>query len=424
MIVNDFMGLSGYVWWQGVVEDRDDPLKLGRCRVRILGFHTEDKHKIPTESLPWAYPAMPLTAMPGTLPASMVEGTWVMGFFRDGEDAQDPVITHKIDLGMVTENNKNIGFNDPEKNVNDRPVNKNKPDKVGESNVSSIALGDKGKSDVPDTDREYPYNHVLETESGHVVELNDTPGGESVSVTHKTGSYAIVDKDGNLETNMKNVLHKATQIDIESEGNITQTAPKKVDFIPDILSSGKHMVVDSLTVVGGVVAKNVVGLESLTGAIVSGIPSVVPTQGAIEAGKDAALTVMSHLPALMEKGIEFIESVNEDTGEKEQVKIEQVADDFENKLNEMSEPNYPRLLNLKENDWIRESGKSDKIPDNETYLTLEYYDSSSKVRRRIPIMKVKLVGNSVSIDFEIQPTYQGKRLLAFDTDRPEYEPPD
>ena len=32
-----------FVWWQGVVEDRNDPLKLGRCRVRILGYHTDNK---------------------------------------------------------------------------------------------------------------------------------------------------------------------------------------------------------------------------------------------------------------------------------------------------------------------------------------------------------------------------------------------
>ena len=34
---------GNFVWWQGVVEDRIDPLMLGRCRVRILGYHTDDK---------------------------------------------------------------------------------------------------------------------------------------------------------------------------------------------------------------------------------------------------------------------------------------------------------------------------------------------------------------------------------------------
>ena len=42
MADNYFMGLDGFVWFTGVVEDRNDPAKLGRVRVRCLGFHTED----------------------------------------------------------------------------------------------------------------------------------------------------------------------------------------------------------------------------------------------------------------------------------------------------------------------------------------------------------------------------------------------
>ena len=39
---NYFMGLDGFVWFTGVVEDRQDPKRLGRVRVRVLGMHTED----------------------------------------------------------------------------------------------------------------------------------------------------------------------------------------------------------------------------------------------------------------------------------------------------------------------------------------------------------------------------------------------
>jgi len=44
-----FQGKDGFIWWNGVVEDRKDPLFLGRCRVRILGWHTADKSELPTE---------------------------------------------------------------------------------------------------------------------------------------------------------------------------------------------------------------------------------------------------------------------------------------------------------------------------------------------------------------------------------------
>lgn len=87
---------KNFYWWVGVVEDRKDPLSLGRCRVRILGYHTDDKSQLPTTDLPWAFPLQPVTSAAmngiGHAPVGPVEGTWVMGFFRDGESCQDPVM--------------------------------------------------------------------------------------------------------------------------------------------------------------------------------------------------------------------------------------------------------------------------------------------------------------------------------------------
>ena len=90
-----FMGKEGFTWWQGVVEDRHDPLYLGRCKVRVLGWHSENKNDMPTISLPWAYPVAPITSASqtgvGTSPLGPVEGTWVLGFYRDGDAGQEPM---------------------------------------------------------------------------------------------------------------------------------------------------------------------------------------------------------------------------------------------------------------------------------------------------------------------------------------------
>ena len=110
-----------FVWWQGVIEDRYDPLKLGRCRVRILGYHTDNKQEgkgIPTVDLPWAVPSQSITSAAmngiGTSPTGIVEGTWVFGFFRDGKNAQEPVITGTFG-GIPQEGaDPTVGFNDPE----------------------------------------------------------------------------------------------------------------------------------------------------------------------------------------------------------------------------------------------------------------------------------------------------------------------
>ena len=85
---------GNFTWWHGVVENRLDPLKLGRCQIRVLGYHTANVQDIPTDELPWATPVQPITsgAMTGvgTTPLGPVEGTWVVGFWRDGANAQEP----------------------------------------------------------------------------------------------------------------------------------------------------------------------------------------------------------------------------------------------------------------------------------------------------------------------------------------------
>lgn len=88
-------GVDRSVFFFGVVEDRNDPLYLGRCKVRIFAVHPEDKTLVTTEQLPWAYPVMPITGNPGFLgmgyaPVGPTVGTHVVGFFADGVERQQP----------------------------------------------------------------------------------------------------------------------------------------------------------------------------------------------------------------------------------------------------------------------------------------------------------------------------------------------
>ena len=76
-------------WFFGIVEDRNDPLNLGRVRVRIFGRHSDNKQLIPTESLPWAQILLP-TNNPNPYPSK--EGDPVLGMFLDGKNAQIPII--------------------------------------------------------------------------------------------------------------------------------------------------------------------------------------------------------------------------------------------------------------------------------------------------------------------------------------------
>jgi len=74
----DFAGKNGFVWWTGIIEDRQDPLKLGRCRVRCVGWHSDDKMHLPTKDLPWAMPVFPTN---NTNTYAPKEGEMVFGFF-------------------------------------------------------------------------------------------------------------------------------------------------------------------------------------------------------------------------------------------------------------------------------------------------------------------------------------------------------
>jgi len=242
---NYFMGLDGFVWFTGVVEDRNDPAKLGRVRVRCLGLHTEDKNEIPTDALPWAHVMHPVhdPSMQGmgTTPSFLVEGTWVIGFFRDVQDKQQPIIMGTLpgysqvpdDIGddksveAIREYRENDekGFTDPNKKYPQYPNEKSGHD-LGESDVNRLARGDgnyvhrilENKRTVSEEFSEietaqsgnfsmpyenttnltrYPYNHVYESESGHIREFDDTYGSERIQEYHAVGTFYEVDAGGN-----------------------------------------------------------------------------------------------------------------------------------------------------------------------------------------------------------------------------------
>lgn len=75
------------MFYTGVVENRQDPLHLGRCQVRIVGLHTHDKVQLPTSELPWATPMQSVTSASlngiGWSPTGPLEGSTVVIIFAD-----------------------------------------------------------------------------------------------------------------------------------------------------------------------------------------------------------------------------------------------------------------------------------------------------------------------------------------------------
>lgn len=108
-IKSNFLGRDGFVWWIGQVADpkvwRNDKTRIDkgkeawgyRCKVRIIGYHSFDPNELKDDDLPWAHiltsasDGAPAQGGFGKLPL-LVGGESVVGFFLDGEEAQQPVV--------------------------------------------------------------------------------------------------------------------------------------------------------------------------------------------------------------------------------------------------------------------------------------------------------------------------------------------
>ena len=286
-----FMGQDGFIWFVGVVEDRNDPELIGRVRVRCLGFHTEDLIELPTADLPWAHVMHPVTDPSmqglGSTPSFLVEGSWVIGFFRDAQEKQQPVIIGSLPGTPSKAANPKEGFNDPrsassqaQKAYIGTPTYGPYPangltyimpsgHETGEPDTNRLAQGVRSEShnslinrrlqrlrgdptkddetvgkddnnpetgvkgtgvptatqpylkqvsdeaveetrgfwDEPDPksikkyaavyiSSQYPYNHVHESESGHIHEIDDSPGAERLFTQHKSGTFEEIHPTG------------------------------------------------------------------------------------------------------------------------------------------------------------------------------------------------------------------------------------
>ena len=263
---NYFMGQDGFNWFVGVVEDRADPEKAGRVRVRCLGYHSAKTEDIPMEDLPWASVMMPVTAGAnsgiGVSPHFLIEGTWVVGFFRDPAK-QEPVIIGAIpgkntdvktnftvaSSSAVGGYSKDGGFKDPNaKYPTSAYVGKTDTNFLAqELQTTHIATGTRTTNNPASWSTasgeatfltsgiegsKYPFNHVLETESGHFVEFDDTEGNERIHIYHKLGTFLEIDKSGNVMIktvgNVTNVV--AGNMDTYVQGNYSLSVDGNLDM--------------------------------------------------------------------------------------------------------------------------------------------------------------------------------------------------
>jgi len=166
----------------GKVEDLIDPLKLGRVKVRVLGFHDNrdsGAYKIATKDLPWSQVMMPANSPSVNGKGSSVNllvGSLVAGEFLDS------ALQEFIVMGSLP--TKTAGVEDNNVRVREE-ADPNATDPKG-------TYEPEGSTYAP----KYPYNNVMETESGHVKEYDDTPGAERITERHMSGTQYEVSPNG------------------------------------------------------------------------------------------------------------------------------------------------------------------------------------------------------------------------------------
>jgi len=233
-------------WFTGVIEDILDPEVLGRVRVRCFGYHTENKTLVGSEDLPWATVSMPATQagvegigqMHGLLP-----GSWVVGLFRDGPSAQDPLILGVISSQTTELRDQTLGFTGTY------------PKQAGKDHPGLVA----GEDMILEKDG--LYNRISKSVAGHIIEIDDTIDNNRLKVTHSSGTTIEINQEGDISinsfsdvitldgnTSITGTLHVTEDItgskNISAGEEVSAKSTGEEDAEPVTLSGHTHKTVD------------------------------------------------------------------------------------------------------------------------------------------------------------------------------------
>ena len=271
-VSNNFTN-NAFRWFTGVVEDVRDPEEKGRVKVRCYGYHSDSRTDIPTEDLPFAHVMMPITSASvsgiGQSATGVLPGSWVVGFFRDGEACQDPLILGTIPSSTpATKNPVETGFCDKSGANPREPGEVDNPKgsrsdytdshsfrtkmEMYEKTKEAISVGpfDLGQGPIQEariprmkvlrdnkddayfvnqewmtthplvnTRPQYPDCHTTEYKSGHTVEYDDTLGKERILDLHKSGTYQEVDAKGNGKS-QRLLINEDYNVEVVNNQNI------------------------------------------------------------------------------------------------------------------------------------------------------------------------------------------------------------
>ncbi len=208
-------------WFEAEVIDIDDPLKMGRVKVReLIGQNKEE-----VNNLFWCQVIMPPTGANargvGTAAVGLNMNSKVLGL------RVSSTLSYIIGSFPYAVDENNHSVSRQARGIG--PVQKEYIEELGEKKTEYAA--------------KYPHNKTITTESGHVLELDDTPKAERIHVYHKSGSYVEIFPDGSIVTKSMKDSTSVTMRDhaisvvrgdlqiLANEGKIQITSDGDIDLV-------------------------------------------------------------------------------------------------------------------------------------------------------------------------------------------------
>ena len=102
--------------------------------------------------------------------------------------------------------------------TNDKAEEKTELDSAGTTNVIARKKPSVGGLSDP-YNAQYPYNHVTYTESGHMIEYDDTPGSERINIQHRSGAYIEIHPEGHIVISASKYHQQSKELHIGVAGN-------------------------------------------------------------------------------------------------------------------------------------------------------------------------------------------------------------
>lgn len=163
--------------YRAIITNNKDPEYQNRYQVRIFGLvdgNTSGFEATNDEDLPWAE-CMGSTAF-GLIggvgvSSTLHQGTWVYVFLQDN-DPNKPIILGTVVGDAVKDQD---GFKDPDGKF---------PLEEG--------------LDVANSGEKYNFNQLIKTQSGHLIELDDSNGDLRIHIHHSVGTDILIDNEGNI----------------------------------------------------------------------------------------------------------------------------------------------------------------------------------------------------------------------------------